>query len=60
MPNALIPISTTVVETRLQQPAAANAIASAKKKRLLTRHVPPHIPIQFLAGDGAERHHILN
>jgi hypothetical protein len=31
MPNALSPISTTVVETRLQQPAAANAIASAKK-----------------------------
>jgi hypothetical protein len=31
MPNALSPISTTVVETKLQQPAAANAIASAKK-----------------------------
>jgi hypothetical protein len=31
MPSALSPISTTVVETRLQQPAAANAIASAKK-----------------------------
>jgi hypothetical protein len=60
MPNALSPISTTVVETRLQQPAAANAIASAKKKRFTDKTRPPHIPIQFLAGDGAERHHILN
>ena len=31
MPNARSPINTTVVETKLQQPAAAKAIASAKK-----------------------------
>jgi hypothetical protein len=60
MPNALSPISTTVVETRLQQPAAANAIASAKKKRFTDKTRPPHIPIRLLAGDAAERHHILN
>jgi hypothetical protein len=43
MPNALSPISTTVVETRLQQPAAANAIASAKKKRFTDKTHPPLI-----------------
>ena len=41
MPNALSPISTTVVETRLQEPAAATAIASAKTYRLADKTRPP-------------------
>ena len=44
MPNALSPISTTVVETRLQQPAAATAIASAKTYRFADKTRPPHNP----------------
>ena len=48
MPNALSPISTTVVETRLQQPAAANAIASAKKKRFTDKTRPPSYPHPIL------------
>ncbi|MGZ3284814.1 MAG: hypothetical protein ACXU89_16850 [Xanthobacteraceae bacterium] len=45
MPNARSPINTTVVETKLQQPAAAKAIASAKKKRFTDKTPPPHIPV---------------
>ena len=60
MPNARSPINTTVVETRLQQPAAANAIASAKKKRFTDKTPPPHIPVRSLAGARAARHNILN
>jgi hypothetical protein len=46
MPNARSPINTTVVETKLQQPAAAKAIASAKKKRFTDKTPPPHIPVR--------------
>lgn len=60
MPNARSPINTTVVETKLQQPAAAKAIASAKKKRFTDKTPPPHIPVRSLAGCGAARHNILN
>jgi hypothetical protein len=44
MPNARSPINTTVVETKLQQPAAAKAIASAKKKRFTDKTPPPSYP----------------
>jgi hypothetical protein len=54
MPNARSPINTTVVETKLQQPAAANAIASAKKKRF-TDKTPPLISPSDLWQDAGRR-----
>ena len=60
MPNALSPINTTVVETRLQQPAAAKATASANTYRFTDKTRTPSYPHQSLAGHGAARHNILN
>jgi hypothetical protein len=41
MPNARSPINTTVVETRLQQPAAAKATASANTYRFADKTRTP-------------------
>jgi len=43
MPNALSPINTTVVETRLQQPAAAKATASANTYRFADKTRTPFL-----------------
>ena len=60
MPNALSPINTTVAETKLQQPAAANATASANTYRFADKTRTPSYPHPSLAGHAAARHNILN
>ena len=58
MPNALSPINTTVVETRLQQPAAANATASANTYRFADKTRTPSYPHPIIGRirSGAPQH----
>jgi hypothetical protein len=60
-PNALSPITTTAPDTRLQQPAMAKLIASAKKcsSRCAVMMPPPIRPTRSFAQGDAARHNIL-